>query len=72
MPYYIRVLSTSSDCIPLAEIESVLERSKHPARFSAEQSPPDDWAHFEMDLGNLKQRELFFQGLVPEGARRAK
>ena len=29
------------------------------------------WTHFQMDLGNLKQRESFFQGLVPDGAKLA-
>ena len=29
------------------------------------------WVHFQMDLGNRKQREAFFQGIVPAGAQRA-
>ncbi len=27
------------------------------------------WTHFEMDLGNQKQRESFLLGLIPEGSR---
>lgn len=29
------------------------------------------WAHFLMDLGNRKERQAFFEGTVPAGARRA-
>jgi hypothetical protein len=26
------------------------------------------WVHFQMDLGNLRHREAYFRGLVPDGA----
>ncbi|MDR3402446.1 MAG: hypothetical protein P4L99_08100 [Chthoniobacter sp.] len=29
------------------------------------------WKHFQMDLGNQKQRESFFQGQVPDGVKLA-
>ncbi len=31
-----------------------------------------NWIHFQMDLGNKKQREAFFRGEVPEGVQIAK
>jgi RNA polymerase sigma factor (sigma-70 family) len=29
------------------------------------------WQHFQMDLGNRKQRESFFQGQIPDGTKPA-
>jgi hypothetical protein len=29
------------------------------------------WQHFQMDLGNRKQRESFFERKVPDGAKPA-
>ena len=31
----------------------------------------NEWVHFEMDLGDTKQRTAFFEGKVPDGVKRA-
>ena len=103
MPYYVRVLSTSSECVPLNQLQFALKPDQGQAILTVEQGTPGDWTqiilshsdgqeissiernvrwmrvlrdgkwtHFEMDLGNQKQRESFFQGLVPDDVKLAK
>ncbi len=43
MPYYIRVLSTAAECIPLGTLQSRLKDSKLEAVLSADQGTQDDW-----------------------------
>jgi hypothetical protein len=43
MPYYIRVLSTATGCIPLETLQSRLKESKLEAVLSADQGTEDSW-----------------------------
>jgi hypothetical protein len=42
MGYYVRVLSTSADCVPLAELQSALENENLQATICGDESDPDD------------------------------
>jgi len=43
MGYYIRVLSTSSKCIPVSYLQSAIEKDKLRATISVEDGTSDDW-----------------------------
>ena len=44
MGYYVRVLSTSADCVSLSALQSSLEEDKLQATLSTEEGAFDDWA----------------------------
>lgn len=43
MGYYVRVLSTSAECIPLDELRSALESEKHSAELTADEGETTNW-----------------------------
>ena len=43
MGYYVRVLSTSADCVPLLALQSALEAEELRATLKVEEGIPDDW-----------------------------
>src|SRR5262249_51622919 len=66
MPYYVRVLSTSSDCVQLSKIQSGLERYKKTATVSVEQGLPDDWTQIILSHVDGPEISLIERNLVED------
>jgi hypothetical protein len=56
MGYYIRVLSTSSGCVPVPRLQSALETEKLRAAILLEDDAPDDWT--QIVLTHTDGREI--------------
>src|SRR6476659_3733879 len=69
MPYYVRVLSTSSDCVSLSQIRSALERDKQQrATVSVEHGPPNDWSQIILSHGDGQEISLIERNIVEKGS----
>jgi hypothetical protein len=68
MGYYVRVLSTSSDCIPLSVLQSTIEKNKLRAMLSSDEGAPDDWT--QLILSHVDGREIasIERNLVQDGS----
>jgi hypothetical protein len=52
MAYYIRVLSTSRDCIPVQSLRKTLKRAKLEASVTDVTGPPHKWEQFTLNHGD--------------------
>lgn len=68
MSYYLRVLSTSADAIPLSELQSTLERENLRAVLSAEEGAPEDWTQLTLRHADGREIALIERNLVEEGS----
>jgi hypothetical protein len=56
MGYYVRVLSTSTDCVPVSVLHSALEKDNLEATLSIQQGTSSDWIH--LILSHSAGREI--------------
>ena len=68
MSYYVRVLSTSSQCVPLSALQSALEKEKLDASISADDTAPDDWSQLVLSHGDGTEIAVIERNLVHEGS----
>lgn len=68
MPYYVRVLSTSANNVPLSELRSVIERENLEATLSAEEDPDEDWTQLLLCHTDGREIALIERNLVAEGS----
>jgi len=66
MGYYIRVLSTSSDCIPLSELQSDLDKDKLQATLSNGDMPDDNWTQLILSHGDGIEIALIERNLIQD------
>ena len=67
MGYYVRVLSTSADCVSLSALQSTLEKEKLRATLSAD-AGPDDWEQLILRHADGREIALIERNLVEEGS----
>ena len=68
MGYYVRVLSTSSDCIPLSALQSALAKSKLRATLSADESASNDWEQLVFSHDDGREIASIERNLVHDGS----
>lgn len=68
MGYYIRVLSTSADWIPLSELQSALAMDKLRATLSAEAGASDDWTQLVLSHADGREIASIERSLVEDGS----
>lgn len=68
MPYYIRVLSTSADCVSLSDLQAAIERDNLEAMLSAEEDPDEDWTQLILRHTDGREIALIERNLVEEGS----
>jgi hypothetical protein len=52
MPYYVRVLSTSANCVSYSRLQSALENEQSAATLSIEAGEPEDWTQIILAHAN--------------------
>ena len=68
MGYYVRVLSTSSDCIPLSVLQSTLEKDKLRATLSTDDGASDDWTQLILSHADGREIASIERNLVQDGS----
>ena len=68
MGYYVRVLSTSSGCIPLSVLQSTLETNKLRATLSTDEGAPDDWTQLVLSHADGQEIASIERNLVQDGS----
>jgi hypothetical protein len=66
MPYYVRVLSTSSDCVPLLQIQSALKSEQLQARVIVEKGRRSDWTQIVLSHDDGREISLIERNVVEE------
>jgi len=66
MGYYVRVLSTSADCVSLSALQSSLEEDKLQATLSTEEGAFDDWAQLILRHDDGQEIALIERNLVEQ------
>ena len=68
MGHYVRVLSTSADCIPLSELQSLLVEDKLLATLSAEEGTSDYWAQLILSHNDGREIAAIERNVVEDGS----
>ena len=68
MSYYVRVLSTSADCIALSALQSALENDKLQATLSVDDGASDDWTQLILRHADGREIASIERNLVEEGS----
>lgn len=68
MGCYVRVLSTSADCVPLSALQSTLEKNKLRATISADDGAPDDWSQLVLSHADGREIACIERNLVQDGS----
>src|SRR6185503_4195299 len=68
MGYYIRVLSTSADCVPLHSLQTRIEKRNLGATLSAEQVGSGDWTQLVLSHADGREIAAIERNLVEEGS----
>jgi hypothetical protein len=68
MPYYIRVLSTSADCVSLPVLQSALQKDNLRATLSIEDGTSNDWTQLLLSHADGREIALIERNLVEEGS----
>jgi len=68
MGYYVRVLSTSADCVSLSALQSTIKEDKLRATLSADQGVSDDWTQLILRHADDREIALIERNLVEEGS----
>ena len=68
MGYYVRVLSTSSDCIPLSALQSALAKNKLRATLSADEGASNDWEQLVLSHDDGREIASIERNLVQDGS----
>src|SRR5689334_15430750 len=68
MGYYVRVLSTSADCVPLSALQSALAKEGQLATLSGEEGTADQWD--QLILSHADDREIcsIERNLIEDGS----
>jgi hypothetical protein len=66
MGYYIRVLSTSGECVPLSSLRYALEEKKLSATLSVEGPASDLWAELTLKHGDGREIAVIERNLVED------
>ena len=67
MGYYVRVLSTSADCVSLSELQATIKKEKLGATLSAE-AGSDDWEQLILSHADGREIAAIERNLVEEGS----
>lgn len=68
MSYYVRVLSTSSDCIPLPVLQSTLAEDNLQATLSADEGTSNDWEQLILSHDDGREIACIERNLVQDGS----
>lgn len=68
MPYYVRVLSTSANCVSFSRLQSALEKEQAAATLSIEAGEPEDWTQIILAHANGDAIALIERDVVKEGS----
>src|SRR3954463_6044968 len=68
MAYYVRVLSTSPDCIPLSALQSSLEENKVRATISTEEGTSDNWTQLILSHDDGREIACIERNLIQDGS----
>ncbi len=68
MGYYVRVLSTSADCVPLSALQATLANHKLRATLSADEGETDDWAQLILSHADGPEIASIERNLVENGS----
>jgi hypothetical protein len=68
MGYYVRVLSTSADCVSLSALQSTLEQDKLRATLRTEEGAADDWTQLILCHSDGREIASIERNLVEEGS----
>ena len=68
MGYYVRVLSTSANCVSFARLQSALENEKSAAILSIEVGEPEDWTHITLAHADGREIASIERNVVKEGS----
>src|SRR5687768_6608495 len=67
MGYYVRVLSTSTDCVSLSELQATIKKEKLRATLSAD-AGPEDWEQLILSHADGRAIASIERNLVEEGS----
>ena len=68
MPYYVRVLSTSSECVPLNQLQFALKPDQGQAILTVEQGTPGDWTQIILSHSDGQEISSIERNVVEEGS----
>ena len=68
MGYYVRVLSTSTDCVPLSALQAALEKERQQAILSVEDGATNEWAQLVLSHADGREIACIERNLVQEGS----
>ena len=68
MGYYIRVLSTSDDCVSLSVLQSALQKDNLRATLSIDDGPSNDWTQLLLSHTDGREIASIERNLVEEGS----
>jgi hypothetical protein len=68
MGYYVRVLSTAADCVPLLVLQSLLEKKKLKATLSADEGASANWTQLILSHTDGQEIASIERNLVEEGS----
>jgi hypothetical protein len=68
MGYYIRVLSTSADCVPLSELQSALAKDRLRATLSVEVGEAADWTQLVLSHADGRAISSIERNTVEDGS----
>ena len=68
MGYYVRVLSTSANCVSFSHLQSALENEKSAATLSIEVGEPEDWTHITLAHADGREIASIERNVVKEGS----
>src|SRR5262245_46181121 len=68
MGYYVRVLSTSTDCVPLSALRSTLEENELQAAISSEDPAAEDWSQLILRHADRREIACIEGNLVEDGS----
>jgi len=68
MPYYVRVLSTSSECVPLNQLQFALKPDQGQATLAVEQGTPGDWKQIILSHSDGQEISSIERNVVEEGS----
>jgi hypothetical protein len=68
MPYYVRVLSTSSDCVPLSQMQSALESDQFQATLVVEAGTSNDWTQIILSHADGREISSIERNVVEDGS----
>lgn len=68
MGYYVRVLSTSSDCVPVSVLSTAIEQKQLKAQLSVDDGTPEDWTQLTLSHTDGVEIAMIERNVVEDGS----